>query len=172
MSADATPATAEVVLSRDNAYLRENYLQWLVYRSRVQRWLLLFSPFFLLLAIWMPHAQSGQPVFPSRTFLILFVLIGLVGPFVEYALWKRKLLAGRDALPDLVLRLHEGRLLFSNRGSDAREPAIRILHAKKVWKGIFLLADGRRHLYLPGRWSNRPDVQAILRSWENADARD
>lgn len=170
MGVGATPTAAEVVLPRDNAYLRENYLQWLVYKSRIQRWLTLFSPLFVSLAIWMPHARAGQPVFPSRTLLVLLALGGTVSPFVEFAIWKRKLLAGRSSLPDVVLRLHEGGLSFSNRGTDETEQAI--IHVKKVWKGVFLFVDDRRHLYLPDRWSKRPDVQAILSSWKSADAQD
>lgn len=172
MGVEASPTTKEVVFSRDNAYFREHYLQWLVYKSRVQRWLTLFSPLFVSFAIWMPHARAGQPVFPSRTLLVLFALGGMVIPFVEFALWKRKLLAGRRALPDIVLRLHEGRLSFLNCGADASEPEQAILRVKKVWKGVFFFVDDRRHLYLPDRWSKRPDVQAILRSWESADAQD
>lgn len=167
MGVDATPATTEVVFSRDNAYIRENYLQWLFYKSRVQRWLTLFSPLFVSLAIWMPHARAGQPIFPSRTLLVLLALGGIVSPFIEFSIWKRKLLAGRSALPDIVLRLHEGKLSFSSRGMDAPEQAI--LHVKNVWKGVFLFADDRRHLYLPDRWSKRPDVQAILSVWKSAD---
>jgi hypothetical protein len=165
-------AAGPVRLRRDMAYLRGHYLQWLAFRSR-QRWPLLAA---LLLAgaglaclLWQPAARPLLAAPVAVLVLLAAVLAGM--PVVEFRRWRRRALAGQAAMPDLVLELRDGVLVFGAGDEEgvrlqARGDVVR------VWRGRFVYVAGRdgRHLYLTDRWAGREDVAPLLAAWADAGA--
>lgn len=158
-------AGGAVRLPRDAAYLREHYLQWLVFRSR-QRWPMLIALLLALAGVASLLAWPAQrPLLAGPVAVLVLLALLLWGlPLAEFRRWKRQALAGRPALPDLVLELRDGDLWFgAGDGPDALRLPIRG-RSVRACHGWLLYADGRdgRHLYLPDRWAARADVRGLL----------
>lgn len=157
---------AAITFERDDAYLREHYLQWLIFRSSGQRWLTLAAPFLIAFCAWVLVAEPEGG--SAKMSAVILMAIGayqlLLAPVIQYRRWRRTVLKGRSKLPDLSLEVRDGVLLF---GADAGSELVEIKSAVRVWRGSFLYFDGLsgKHIYLPDRWAAREDVQSLLGDW-------
>ncbi len=162
---------AEVGFRRDDAYLREQYLKWWLFRSGWRRWLWLASLLLAIIALLVIVMTDVPGVrFPA----VVIAAAGLsqgVMPWLEFRRWKRTALGGLETMPDLRLSVDAGVLRFGagpNVRYDADGAVVRVAG------GRFLYERGNRgrHVYLPDRWWNDPRLQALLAHWRPASPAD
>jgi len=160
--------TAEIGFRRDDAYLREQYSKWWLFRSGWRRWIWLASLLLGIIALAIiAFADSPGLRLPAVVVAAAGLAQGVM-PWLEFRRWKRTALAGLDTMPDLRLSVEAGVLRFGagpNVRYEARGDVVR------VSGGRFLYEHGQsgRHAYVPDRWWNEPRTQALLASWQ-ADA--
>ena len=162
---------AEVGFRRDDAYLREQYLKWWLFRSGLRRWLWLGSLLLAVIALGVIVVTDTQGVRLSAMVVAAVGLAQGVMPWLEFRRWKRAALGGLDTMPDLRLSVDAGRLRFG-AGANVRYDAAG--EVVRVTGGRFIYERGRsgRHVYLPDRWWNEPRTQALLAQWQPASPAD
>ncbi len=155
---------AEVGFRRDDAYLREQYLKWWLFRSGWRRGLWFGSLLLALAALVVAFVADMPGVrFPAVVIAAAGLAQGVV-PWVEFGRWKRAALGGLETMPDLRLSVEAGVLRFGagpNVRYEARGDVVR------VPGGRFIYEQGNRgrHAYVPDRWWNDPRLQALLADW-------
>lgn len=162
---------AEVGFRRDDAYLREQYLKWWLFRSGWRRWLWLASWLLAIIALVVILTTSAPGL---RLPAVVVVAAGLaqgVMPWLEFRRWKRTALGGLDTMPDLRLSVDAGVLRFGAGPNVRYEAAGEVV---RVAGGRFVYEQGShgRHVYLPDRWWNDPRTQALLARWRPASPAD
>lgn len=142
---------AEIRFHRDDAYLREHYRKWLLYRSGWRRWLWLASLLLALIGAWLAFGASSQGVRLAAVVVAAAGFAQCVVPWLEFRRWKRDALGGLAQMPDLQVSMDEGVLRFG-AGPDVRYEARGAV--VRVPGGCFAYQQGRtgRHVYLPDRW--------------------
>lgn len=157
---------AAVTFERNDAYLRENYLQWLLFRSRGQRWLTLAAPVMIAFGAWVVVAEpEGGYGKLSAMLLVVFGAYELfVAPLIQYRHWRKVLLKGRQKLPGLKLEVNDG-ILLVGAGHDGETAEIQ--NIVRAWRGNLLYLNGSpsAHIYVPDRWMARAELQPFLDDW-------
>ena len=146
-----TPHT-EISFARDDAYLREQYLKWWLFRSGWRRWLWLASVTLALIALVVAFATSSANVRLSAVVVAAAGLVQGVLPWLEFRRWKKMARGGLDTMPDLRLWVDNGGVLSFGAGPNVRYAASG--DVVRVPGGCFVSEQGRsgRHVYLPERW--------------------
>lgn len=155
------PEVAEVGFRRDDAYLREQYSRWWLFRSGWRRWLWSASLLLSVVALAVIVVTDAQSVRLSAMVVAAVGLAQGVMPWLEFRRWKRGALGGLDTMPDLRLSVDAGALRFG-AGPNVRYEVLG--EEVRVAGGRFLYEHGNtgRHVYLPDRWWNDPRMQALL----------
>lgn len=159
---------AEIGFRRDDAYLREQYLRWWLFRSGWRRWIWLASLLLGLIALAIiVFADSPGLRLPAVVIAAAGLAQGVM-PWLEFRRWKRTALGGLDTMPDLRLSVEAGVLRFGagpNVRYEARGEVVRVAGGRFIYEH----GQSGRHAYVPDRWWNEPRTQALLASWR-ADA--